>query len=299
MAVVKQELVGLSEGVWERLRSRFEGLTDEEYLWEPAQGCWTVRPRPDGSWTPDWPLPRPEPEPFTTIAWRMWHLIDCYGEDRAPEWLDVAPQGDPIGLDDPEGAPPPTAAEALVLLERAHARWDAHLALVSEASLGEKVGAVGGGYADRTRAAYVLHMLDEFIHHSAEIALLRDLWRWQHPLATDALTDRAMRGHATVLDDLGDLDDRSATELVNVAASYGRWELVTRLVGSGVPPESGGRTPLHLAAGAGELDVVRTLIEHGADIGARDPEFHATPLQWARFLEREVVAKWLESQTAK
>ena len=33
--------------------------------------------------------------------------------------------------------------------------------------------------AERTRAAYLLHMLDEFIHHGAAIALLRDLRRWQ------------------------------------------------------------------------------------------------------------------------
>lgn len=296
---VKQEVVDLSGEAWERLRSRFEGLTDEEYLWEPAPGCWTVRRRADGAWTSDSPLPRPEPEPFTTIAWRMWHLIDMYGENRAPEWLGVGPQGDPIGLDDPEGAPPPSAVEALMLLERAHDRWDAHLALVSEGGLGEKVGAVGHGYADRTRVAYVLHMLDEFIHHSAEIAVLRDLWRWQHSLTTDALTDRVMRGDASVLGEISDLDDRSATALVNVAASYGRWELVTRLVGAGVPPEAGGRTPLHLAAGAGELDVVRTLVEHGADTGATDPEYHATPLQWAQFLKRDVVANWLESHTAE
>ncbi len=295
---VKQELVELSDEVWQRLRSRFDGLTDEEYLWEPAQGCWTVRPRPDGTWTADWPLPRPEPEPFTTIAWRLWHLIDMYGENRAPEWLDVAPQGEAVGVDNPEGAPPPTAAEALTLLERAHARWDAHLALVSEARLGEKVGPVGGGYADRTRAAYVLHMLDEFIHHGAEIALLRDLWRWQHPLGSDATTERVMRGDATVLGELSGIDGQSATELVNVAASYGRWELVTGLVRAGVTLESGGRSPLHLAAGAGELDVVQILAEHGADMGARDPEFRATPVEWARFLNHEVVAAWLEARTA-
>lgn len=49
MVAVKQELVDLSGEVWRRLRSRFEGLTDAEYLWEPAPGCWSLRRRSDGS----------------------------------------------------------------------------------------------------------------------------------------------------------------------------------------------------------------------------------------------------------
>ena len=28
--------------VYDRLRRRLEGLTDDEYFWEPAPGCWTV-----------------------------------------------------------------------------------------------------------------------------------------------------------------------------------------------------------------------------------------------------------------
>jgi hypothetical protein len=177
---VKHELTDLSDYVYERTRTRLEGLSDEEYFWEPAPGCWTIRQRPDGTWMADGPLPRPEFEPFTTIAWRLWHLIDMYGEDRAPQWLDLPPQGAPIGLDDPDAAPPASAADAVALLERAHDRWDAHLHLVENERLGESIGPVAGRWADHTRAAYVLHMLDEFIHHGAEIALLRDLWRAQH-----------------------------------------------------------------------------------------------------------------------
>ena len=294
---MKQELVLLSDEVWERLWRRFEGLTEAEYLWEPAPGCWTIRPRADGTWRSDWPLPRPEPEPFTTIAWRLWHLIDMYGEDRAPRWLDLPPQGPPIGQDDPEGAPPSTAAEALEVLTRAHDRWDAHLALVSEEALAEPIGPVGGDYADRTRTSYVLHMLDEFIHHGAEISLLRDLWRWQHPLDVDPHQERAMRGDLSLADGLGDLDRTAATELLRTAAAYGRWDLVAGLVSAGVALPVGGWTPLHLAAGAGELAVVQLLVERGADLMARDPDFGAPPVEWARFLRQPHVVTWLEEQT--
>lgn len=176
MVDIKPELVALSDEVWRRTRDRVEGLTDDEYLWEPVPGCWSVRQGSDGTWTADMPTTRPDPAPFTTIAWRLWHLIDLYGENRAPEWLDVAPQGEPIGLDGPDG-PPGTAAEALEMLDQAHDRWDAHLELATEHSLGELIGPVAGFFADRARGAYVLHMLDEFIHHGAEIALLRDLHR--------------------------------------------------------------------------------------------------------------------------
>ncbi|HLM28507.1 MAG TPA: DinB family protein [Acidimicrobiales bacterium] len=293
MVETKRELVDLSDEVWRRTRARVEGLSDEEYFWEPVSGCWTIRQHGDGTWVADWPLPRPEPEPFTTIAWRLWHLIDMYGEDRAPRWLDVPSQGEPIGHDDRAGAPPATAADGAVLLERAHERWAAHLALATEERLGERIGPVAGPrYADRTRAAYVLHMLDEFIHHGAEIALLRDLWRWQRStVADDPRVERVIRGDPSVLDEMG--DENLTSDLVDDAASYGRWDLVVGLVQRGAPIRGTGRTPLHVAAGAGELDVVKTLLDHGADPTVTDPEFHATPQRWAEFLQHQAVAEYL------
>jgi hypothetical protein len=43
------------------------------------------------------------------------------------------------------------------------------------------MGAVAGPYVDSTRAAFVLHELDELIHHAAEVAALRDLYRALRP----------------------------------------------------------------------------------------------------------------------
>jgi DinB superfamily len=62
----------------ERLLARLDGLTDDEYRWEPVAGCWNVRPcvqSPSG-WSVDYPEVPPDPPPFTTIAWRMLHVSD-------------------------------------------------------------------------------------------------------------------------------------------------------------------------------------------------------------------------------
>jgi uncharacterized damage-inducible protein DinB len=291
---VKQVLTDFSDMVWKRIRGSVDGLADDEYFWEPAPGCWSIRQRADGSWRTDWPLPRPEPEPFTTIAWRLWHLIDMYGENRAPSWLGVPAQGDAIGIDAPDPSPPSSAETAIAMLERAHDRWEAHLALTDDALLAEPIGQGGPDFVTRPKAAYVLHMFDEQVHHGAEVALLRDLWRWQRaPAADDPTVERVIRNDATVLDDA-----TPSAELVDTAASYARWELVTGFVERGAPVSTTGRTALHLAAGAGEVDVVKVLLGHGADPNAKDPEYHATPRQWADFLHHPKTAEFLKEHGA-
>ena len=65
------------------LRPRLDGLTDEEYLWEPVPS-WNVRPRGTGTAAVEagvgdavieFAFPEPDPVPFTTIAWRLGHVI--------------------------------------------------------------------------------------------------------------------------------------------------------------------------------------------------------------------------------
>src|SRR5438309_12065011 len=67
------------------VRTGLQGLTDDEYLWEPVTACWSVRPRseqrtapdehrPEGDWGLDIEYPDPDPPPLTTIAWRMVHM---------------------------------------------------------------------------------------------------------------------------------------------------------------------------------------------------------------------------------
>jgi hypothetical protein len=53
--------------------------------------------------------------------------------------------------------------------------------------------------------------------------------------------------------------------------------------------------PLHLAAYRGNLDRVRSLIETGADLTARDERFGATALDWARWAKQGAVVAYLAS----
>jgi len=170
---LKTRLPALSAYAYERTRARLEGMSDEEYLWEPVENCWTLRPTATGALRADF-APRPEVEPFTTIAWRLWHLIGCYGGERNPRWLGVEVEA--AGFDGADPAPG-TAAEAISALERAHGLWQEVMAALPAERWREKLGPIAGPYAEDDKAALVLHQIDEQIHHGAEIGVLRDLFR--------------------------------------------------------------------------------------------------------------------------
>jgi ankyrin repeat protein len=63
------------------------------------------------------------------------------------------------------------------------------------------------------------------------------------------------------------------------------------------PMEQEWETALHEAAGAGEVDAVRMLIELGADPGRRDARFNATPLGWAEHFGQQATADYLRPLT--
>jgi hypothetical protein len=172
---VRDELLGLSGSAWTRLHERMRGLDDAEYRWEPAEACWTIRRRPDGTTKPDgidpWPAVWPDPAPITTIAWRVAHITDILAQERNALWLGL----EPVVSDDFTAEP--TASGAIERLERANGIWEGYLRSVDDTSLWERVGPVGEFFADATRVAFVLHEIDELIHHGAAVALLRDLYR--------------------------------------------------------------------------------------------------------------------------
>ncbi|MGA9668124.1 MAG: ankyrin repeat domain-containing protein [Terracidiphilus sp.] len=90
---------------------------------------------------------------------------------------------------------------------------------------------------------------------------------------------------------------------LNLAAQYGRTEIVRLLLDAGEDPDRytpvGGHshgTPLHHAAGYGHLDVVRLLIEHGASLNQKDVLWRATPVEWAEHEGRTETAIYLRAQ---
>lgn len=165
------DLLDLSDHVFERTSGRLDGLTDDEYFWEPVAESWSVRIDEDGVVTADW-APTPDIAPVTTVAWRVWHLTECYGAGRNEQWLLGTTNDDTARC-----APRPTAAAAIEGLEAAHAWWRSILADFTDTQAAEPLGPIAGPYAESTKASFILHQLDEMIHHAAEIALLRDLYR--------------------------------------------------------------------------------------------------------------------------
>jgi len=141
---LREDLIDLSDYVWRRLIDRLEGLTDEEYLWEPVPGCWSIHPRPDGLWTWDFSWPEPDPPPITTIAWRLVHIT--VNDDRFRPWLGLGPHPHR-----PHRTVPPTAEAAVevVAATRAERREDLEGKARAEAEESMKAGALEAGILGR------------------------------------------------------------------------------------------------------------------------------------------------------
>ncbi|WP_040908052.1 DinB family protein [Streptomyces griseoflavus] len=205
---------------------RLTGLGDEEYLWEPVPGCWSIRRRGEaatpraygpGEWVldkgapdipaseyaevarqaaggmtvariaEDWSVgverveevlahtgePEPDAPPVTTIAWRLGHLHSCFAGQW--EWTFGERRREPGLLVD-------FTPSADLALERFWAlidRWRESVGALTE----EQLDTVGlsqyphSNDADYPFAAVLTGSCLEFIHHMAEIGVLRDLWR--------------------------------------------------------------------------------------------------------------------------
>lgn len=165
------------------VRSRLEGLTDDEYLWEPAPGCWSVRPRGTGTapvqagagaMTIDFAMPEPDPPPLTTIAWRLGHVVVGVLAMRNASHFGRA------ATDYNSFEYAATADEALAQLDREHAAWVSGVESLDEAGLARPCGEAEGPYAEYPMAALVLHINRELIHHLSEVSLLRDLYLHTH-----------------------------------------------------------------------------------------------------------------------
>lgn len=173
------ELVDQLDWHWtQQLRPRLEGLSDDEYFWQPVPNCWTVHTddaagrseATGGNPQIDFAYPPPQSEPFTTIAWRLAHVIVGVLAMRNHSHFGGPPADYgswPYATD---------AATALRQLDDEYARWLAGVRSLDNAALARPCGPAEGPYADRSMIALILHINREVIHHGAEIACIRDLY---------------------------------------------------------------------------------------------------------------------------
>jgi hypothetical protein len=176
-----QELLEQLTWHWEHhVRPGLDGLSDDEYFWEPAPGCWSVRPRAEavtplaaggGDLVIDWEFPPPVPAPLTTIAWRLGHvLVGIFGMRNATHF-----GGPPVTFT--TAVWPATADSARSELDAAYETWVRGVTALDDDALARPVGPAEGAFADLPYRALVLHINREAIHHLAEVLLLRDLYR--------------------------------------------------------------------------------------------------------------------------
>ena len=179
----KKEAIEQLRWHWEnQARPRLDGLTDDEYFWEPVPGCWTIHRRDEqrtsmqagaGEWVYDFELPDPDPAPITTIAWRLGHIIasvfglraaNHFGTPWADNWWDTYEW-------------PSTAADALERVDTEYDAWIKGISSLDDEAMTRAVGPTEGPWQEFPYSALILHINREVIHHSAEVALLRDLYR--------------------------------------------------------------------------------------------------------------------------
>ncbi|TYR58821.1 DinB family protein [Streptomyces parvus] len=174
-----EQLADQLDWYWHKnLRPRLDGLTDEEYFWEPVPDCWSIRPRGtsaapisagSGEWTMDSAPPDlvPTPAPVTTIAWRLAHIIvSCLGYRVG--WYFGGRD-----VDSRTFAYAGTADEALQQFDEMYGRWNTGVRKLSDADLDNPPTVGPERFPMENR---VLHVNRELIHHGAEISLLRDLY---------------------------------------------------------------------------------------------------------------------------
>lgn len=163
---------------WARqARPRLEGLSDEEYFWQPVPDSWSLRYRPTAAGEDAGDLimdskrdDESAPDPVTTIAWRMTHVIVHILKGRTYRIFSDADS-------DPDGHVfAGTAAAALDQLDDAYLRWKTGFASLTDRRLADPVGPEERDFEGQPMATLILHVNREVLSHIAEISLLRDLY---------------------------------------------------------------------------------------------------------------------------
>ncbi len=156
------------EAAHRMVREALDGMTEAEFWWEPAPGCWTVRRQANGRWAADYAEPDPVPAPLSTIAWRLVHIGECkimYHEYAFG----------PGRLTWPEIDSAHTVEGAIEQVEHGHALLSEALEGLTDDDL-DRPRATNWGEQWPTWKIFWT-MIHHDIHHGAEIGTLRDLFR--------------------------------------------------------------------------------------------------------------------------
>ncbi len=156
-------------------RRVLEGVTEDEYLWEPATPCWSVRRRGpsvhgwgSGEFVCEDAWPPPDPLPTTTIAWRVIHLAAWTDIYRLHAFSDT--RSDLNEFDVP--------SDSSAGVARLYAAQDDFIEAVDGLSAESAFEARPAHWGESVPVVrLVTTMLAEHVHHIAEIGVLRDLRR--------------------------------------------------------------------------------------------------------------------------
>ena len=156
------------ELAWSLAELHLAALAEEDFLWEPANVCWTVHRDDAGVWRPDWTETEPDPVPVPTIAWLTWHIdywwtaaINTLTDKARRDWSDVVWPG--------------TGAAAVSRLRTLAAQWRNLLAGITDQQLAAPTTFPWKADAGRTVADTVLWVTVELTKNVSELGQLRML----------------------------------------------------------------------------------------------------------------------------
>jgi hypothetical protein len=180
------------------LNRAWTGLTDDELLWEPMPGSWSVRPVEEcrtatpfvaGVWAADFDADLAvgaaggtAVEPLTSIAWLFWHVGSQPGRTAQLDFLGGAYSAE-SGWTSPYITAHPiftTAEEAVGVMRAGWRALDTALRSASDEQLERPVRFWGyGGQPGPmgTAARVIASVMNEVSHHGTQISVLRDLYR--------------------------------------------------------------------------------------------------------------------------
>ncbi|WP_183472494.1 DinB family protein [Mycolicibacterium iranicum] len=151
---------------WALTELHLDALTEADFLWEPADLCWTVHRGEDGTWVADFAEVEPDPVPVPTIAWLTWHIdfwwsaaIATLAGDELPEPTSIRWAG--------------TGEQATARVRDLAAQWRNTMSALTSDDLAAPTGFPWPESSGRTVADTVLWVTVELTKNAAEIGQLR------------------------------------------------------------------------------------------------------------------------------